>query len=87
MPQGIPATCDGCGKKFSIKHALSCPKGGLVIERDNDAAKEWGALGDRALVPSAITYEPKINISTVQGEKTGLGRDRKGEKPTAAQKP
>ena len=23
MPQDIPATCDGCGKKFSIKHALS----------------------------------------------------------------
>ena len=27
MPQDIPATCDGCGKKFSIEHALSCPKG------------------------------------------------------------
>ena len=23
MPQDIPATCDGCGKKFSIEHALS----------------------------------------------------------------
>ena len=23
MPQGIPATCDGCGKKLSIEHALS----------------------------------------------------------------
>ena len=28
MPQDIPATYDGCGKKFSIEHALSCPKGG-----------------------------------------------------------
>ena len=71
MPQDIPATCDGCGKKFSIEHALSCPKGGLVISRHNDAAKEWGALGARALVPSAITYKPKINSSTVQGERTG----------------
>ena len=55
MPQDIPATYDGCGKKFSIEHALSCPKGGLVLARHDAAAKEWGALGDRALVPSAIT--------------------------------
>ena len=65
MPQDIPATCDGCGKKFSIEHALSCPKGGLVLARNDDAAKEWGALGSRALVPSTITYEPKINGRTV----------------------
>ena len=55
MPQDIPMTCNGCGKKFLIEHALSCPKGGLVLERNDDAEKEWGALGDRALVPSAIT--------------------------------
>ena len=65
MPQYIPATCNGSGKKFSIEHALSCPKGGLVLARHNDAAKEWGALGARVLVPSAITYEPKINSRTV----------------------
>ena len=59
MPQDIPVTCDGCGKKFSIEHALSCPKGGLVLARSDDAAKKWGALGARALVPSAITHEPK----------------------------
>ena len=32
-----------------------------------------GALGARALVPSAITYKPKINSRTVQGESTGAG--------------
>ena len=73
MPQDIPTTCDGCIKKFSIEHALSCPKGGLVLARHDDAAKEWGALGARALVPSAITYEPKINSRTVQGERTRTG--------------
>ena len=73
MPQDIPATCDGCGKKFSIEHALSCPKGGLVLARHDDAAKEWGALGSLALVPSAISYEPKINSRTVQGKRTGAG--------------
>ena len=80
MPQDTPATCDVCGKKLSIEHPLSYPKGGLVIARHNDAAKEWGALGARALVLSAITYEPKINSRTVQGERNKLGaRQEVGE--------
>ena len=54
MPQDIPATCNGCGKKLLIEHALSCPKRGLVFVQHDDATKEWGALGARALVPSAI---------------------------------
>ena len=61
MPQYIPTTCDGCGKKFSIEHSLSCPKGGLVLARHDDAAKEWGALGAQALVPSrGRTDKPEI---------------------------
>ena len=67
MPQDIPATCNGCGKKFSIENALSCPKGGLVLARHNDTEKEWGSLGSRDLVPSAITYKHEINSRTVQG--------------------
>ena len=39
MLQDIPATCDGCGKKFSIENALSCPKGDFVLARNDDAAK------------------------------------------------
>ena len=65
MPQDIPATCDGCGKRLLIDNALSCPKGGLVLAWNDDDAKEWVAVGSRALVPSAITYEPKINSRTV----------------------
>ena len=68
MPQDIPATCDGCSKKFSIEHALSFPKGGIVLVRHDDATKEWGALGARALVPSDIT-----------GRGPGLERGRKEE--------
>ena len=45
MPQDIPATCDGCSKKFLIKHTISNLKGGLVLAQHDDAAKEWGALG------------------------------------------
>ena len=51
MTQDISATCDCCGKRFLIKHAISCAKVGLVLERLNDAAKESVTLGDRALCP------------------------------------
>ena len=44
MPQNTPATNDGCGKRFSIAHSLSCPKGGLVLAQHNDAANEWGTF-------------------------------------------
>ena len=60
-------------------------KGGLVLARNDDAAKELGALGAWALVPSATNYEPKINSRTVQGRGLGPECGRKEEKPTAAQ--
>ena len=49
-------------------------------ELHDDAAKECGVIGARALVPSNITYEPKINSRTVQGERTKAGeRQDRGE--------
>ena len=79
MPQDIPAICDGCGYSFSIDHALSCPKGGLFLARNDDDAKDWGALGSWALIPGAITYKPKINSSAVQVERTGsVARQKSG---------
>ena len=77
MPQEIPVTCGGCGKKFLIECALPCQKGGLVLARHHETAKEWGALGAQALIHSAITYEPKINSSTVQRERTRAGARQK----------
>ena len=78
MPQDIPATCDGCGKRFLIEHTRSCPKGGLFLAWHNDAAKEWVALGSQALFPSASTYKPKITSRTVQGARTGDGARQGG---------
>ena len=69
----ISTDCDGCGKKFLVPHALSCPKGGLVLERHNNNAKELGTLLARAINPSDISYEPKINRRIVQGERNGAG--------------
>ena len=86
MPQDILATCNGCGKKLSIKHAISCPKGDLVLAWHDDATKEWGALGARALVPSSISYKTKKTGGQWRGRGPGLERSRKDEQPTAAQK-
>ena len=61
-----------------IEHDLSCPKGGLVLARYDDAAKEWVALGAWDPVPSAITCKPKINSRAVQGERTGAGAWQEG---------
>ena len=56
-----------------MTNALSFPKGGLVLEWHNDATEEWGTLSARAIIPSAISYEPKIKNSKVQGERNGAG--------------
>ena len=44
VPLNLPIECDDCGKKFLLPHSLSCPKGGLVLTRHSDAAKEWVTL-------------------------------------------
>ena len=49
------------------------------MEQNTDAAKEWGALLSRAINYSAISYEPKINSRTVQGERTGYGARQEGD--------
>ena len=73
VPLNLPIGCDGCGNKFSVPHDLSCPKGGLVLGRHNYTAKGWGTLSAQAVNPSDISYKPKINIRTVQGEINGAG--------------
>ena len=73
MPLNLPTDCDGCDKKFLVPHDLSCPKGGLVLSRHSDYAKEWGALLAQALNPLCIFYETKFNNRTVQGERNGSG--------------
>ena len=51
-------SCDGCGSVFSLSHALSCRKGGLVIQRHNEVRD---ALGDLAsLVWSKVRREPVV---------------------------
>jgi hypothetical protein len=60
-PKALPTRCDGCDARFTTEHALSCRKGGLVLQRHNDVAAEWGQLCGQALTPSVVTDEPLIH--------------------------
>jgi hypothetical protein len=59
-PINLCERCDGCGAGFSVDHALSCRKGGLVVQRHDDARDEAGSLAANALTPSRVSYEPHI---------------------------
>jgi hypothetical protein len=59
-PVALPERCDGCDAKFTVAHALSCKKGGLVLLRHNDIAAEWHSLCASALTASAVSDEPLI---------------------------
>ena len=62
-PTSLPGRCDGCGERFTVDHAMSCKKGGLVLLRHNDVCGEWGQLCAQALTPSAVSDEPLIHSS------------------------
>ena len=59
-PADLPTHCDGCAQKFSVRHALECKSGGLVISRHNEIRDKLVDLASRAFTPSAVRDEPKI---------------------------
>jgi hypothetical protein len=67
---GIRRThCDGCLQKFSVRHALECKTGGLVISRHNEIRDELSDLASKALSPSSVRDKPKIHDScTLEGK-------------------
>ena len=60
-PTDLPETCDGCNAKFSVRHAMSCMKGGNVNGRHNLIRDELGYLFSKAWCPGAVRDEPLIN--------------------------
>jgi hypothetical protein len=60
-PTSLPRRCEGCNERFTVEHAMSCAKGGLVLLRHNDIAAEWGSLCAQALTHSAVSAEPLIH--------------------------
>ena len=63
-PSDLQANCDGCGSKFSVRHALECKNGGLVIGRHDEIRDELHFLATLAFKPSMVCDEPKVNISS-----------------------
>jgi hypothetical protein len=83
-PNNLPERCDGCGDPFSVDHAMSCRKGGLVIHRHDDVAGEWHQLCASALSPTKVSDEPLIPQSQVQAVVNGVQRmidppDKRGD--------
>jgi hypothetical protein len=62
-PTALPPRCDGCGEHFTTGHAMSCRKGGLIIQRHNDLVTTWGQLCGQAHTPSTVSDEPLIQPS------------------------
>ena len=60
-PGDLPSHCDGCGEKFSIRHAHACKKGGLVIARHDEIRDELADIASRAFKPSLVRDEPLIH--------------------------
>ena len=84
----LPQHCNGCGTGFSVEHALSCKKGGLVSIRHDDVRYEAGALAELALPKNRVSCKPFIIHSAgtrVGGEATPVecsnnaGNDAKGD--------
>ncbi|KAL7461468.1 hypothetical protein ACHAXS_001898, partial [Conticribra weissflogii] len=67
-PLGLEDTCDGCCQPFSVEHAMSCKKGGLVTRRHEAVKQEWIAMAELAYGRSRVGDEPKIFF----GRDTGL---------------
>ena len=59
-PADMCQLCDGCNEPFSVEHALSCKKGGLVHIRHDDVADEFRHLCGTALSFGRVEREPRI---------------------------
>ena len=62
QPRDLPKQCDapGCSAKYSLDHALNCPKGGLIIRRHDEIANEVAALS--RLCFSYVQREPVTKV-------------------------
>ena len=61
QPLEICNVCDGCNAPFTVAHAISYKKGGLVSIQHNDTRNEAGALAKQALQESKVSFKPMIN--------------------------
>ena len=69
QPLDLPHRCDGCNDRFTVAHAMQCPRGGQIVQRHDRVALEWSELCN--LLPhTRIVKEPEIPIFSTRGEGT-----------------
>ena len=56
----LPKCYDSYGAKFTIKYALACKKGGLVLGHHNEVKAETGGISIQLLVNNRVWDKPKI---------------------------
>lgn len=61
-PSNLPTNCDGCGCPFSVDHAMSCKKGGLVICRHDEFKHDVRDIYQLAAGKGSARDEPRIFI-------------------------
>ena len=69
--QRMPETCDGCGARMDLQHALGRMKGGLITRRHNEVRDEIADFAQLALHiynPSAVRIEPTVREGTTSLE-------------------
>jgi hypothetical protein len=75
-PLLLPEECDGCGDTFTVNHALTCAKGGLVLLRHNAMAQEWHDLCASATTPTAVSDEPLIYTGPAALRESGADQNK-----------
>ena len=64
----LPPHCDGCGSPFTVTHAMSCKKGGLIGDRHRELCAEWAHLCSKAWNPAAVSDEPEIRTGRLSAQ-------------------
>ena len=69
-PPDLPSQCDGCNAVFSIRHALECKEGGLVIIHYNEIQDGLVDLASKAFpLPQFATNQQKsIHVALTKGK-------------------
>jgi len=76
VPSNLPTSCDRYGesKKFDVKRALDCKKGGLVTARHDEIRDELRNLPAHVFSPFRTRCEPMMKPATMRtnGTKTHM---------------
>jgi hypothetical protein len=70
-PPDLPIQCDGCQQKYSVRHALECKRGGLVVSQHNEIRDELSDLASKAFSPPRFaTNQESIPVALRSRDQT-----------------